>query len=285
MTDQSNESTASNVAAALTSLCPKCGYTTTCYFSECPKCGIVVEKFERLATTASNSGVDDASSPSPVFSDFTRPVGRRHQKPAGRLSAALFSAPARTNPLAYAGRFALFFLLSVWGMRLALSSVASNAAGKTFLHLVNLPFHEAGHIIFSPFGQFISSFGGTLGQLLVPVVCLVTFLIYRKDSFGASVSLWWFGENLLDIAPYIDDARAGVLPLIGGNTGQAAPYGFHDWQFLLNETGLLSYDHAIAAGSHGLGSLTIVIALLWGGALLWKQYGCLRPGSFAGPSY
>jgi len=37
-----------------------------------------------------------------------------------------------------------------------------------FMHLVNLPFHEAGHIIFKAFGRFIIFLGGCLGQLLMP---------------------------------------------------------------------------------------------------------------------
>ena len=91
------------------------------------------------------------------------------------------------------------------------------------------------------FGQFIGSLGGTLGQLLVPVICGIA-LLRRHDTFGASVCLWWFGENFLDIAPYMADARAGELPLLGGNYGKSSPYGFHDWEFILGETGLLAWD-------------------------------------------
>ena len=42
---------------------------------------------------------------------------------------------------------------------------------NSFLHLINLLFHEAGHIIFSPFGQFMTMLGGSLMQVLVPIVC------------------------------------------------------------------------------------------------------------------
>ena len=129
------------------------------------------------------------------------------------------------------GRIIILAVLLIWGWKLIFASIASNAAGKSFLHLVNTPFHEAGHVFFRPFGSFLRSLGGTLGQLLMPLICTVVLLLQTRDTFAAAVSLWWFGENFLDIAPYIGDARAGVLPLLGGNFGHSAPYGFHDWEF------------------------------------------------------
>lgn len=102
-------------------------------------------------------------------------------------------------------------------------SIESNAAGNFFLHLVNLPFHEAGHIVFRPFGAFITSLGGTLGQLLMPSIYMGVLLVKPRDPFGTSVALWWFGEIFLDIALYMNDARAAQLPLLGGNFGHSAP--------------------------------------------------------------
>ncbi len=80
------------------------------------------------------------------------------------------------------------------------------------------------------------------------------------------------GENFLDIAPYIADARAGVLPLLGGSTGASAPYGFHDWEYLLSETGLLGLDRMLGWSSHVLGSVLMLLALVWGGVLLGRQW-------------
>ena len=150
-------------------------------------------------------------------------------------------------------------------------SIESNAVGKSFLHGVNLPFHEAGHLIFRPFGELITSLGGTLGQLLMPLICMGVLLLKTRDPFGASVAFWWFGENFLDIAPYISDARAGQLPLLGGNFGYSAPYGFHDWQYLLTESGLLHYDHILAKATFLMGALIMLLSLLWGGFLLFKR--------------
>ena len=111
---------------------------------------------------------------------------------------------------------------------------------------------------------------------MIPTICLLVFLLKTRDAYGASISLWWLGENLIDIAPYVNDARAGVLPLLGGNTGQSAPYGFHDWHFILSETGLLAYDHQLARLSGAIGAFLMVTGLTWGGLLLYKSYQRLK---------
>lgn len=110
----------------------------------------------------------------------------------------------------------------------------------------------------------------------MPLICLIAFLFQVRDAFAASFCLWWFGENFIDLAPYINDARSLSLPLLGGNTGATAPYGFHDWEFILKETGLIRYDHLFAGISHKIGALLILLSLIWAGYLLIKEYGNLR---------
>jgi hypothetical protein len=62
------------------------------------------------------------------------------------------------------------------------------------------------------------------------------------------------------------------LPLLGGNFGHSAPYGFHDWQYLLTESGLLQYDHVLAKAAFAMGSVIMLLSLLWSWLLLVKQY-------------
>ncbi len=151
-----------------------------------------------------------------------------------------------------AGRAALYLVLLIWGGRLMTSSIQSNYVGESFLHLINLPFHEAGHVIFSLFGRFLQYLGGTLGQWLVPFIVLCAFLA-KGNPFGAAVGLWWLGESFLDIAPYMDDARAGQLMLLGGVTGSEVE-DYHDWEVILSSLGWLQYDHLIARISFTIGS-------------------------------
>lgn len=236
--------------------CPKCRRELHVQSEICPHCGIVFEKYLKYHPEQT----DQQGVQPPV-------VTIAEDNKANALKQLLFHE-TRQSTLALLGRSIIFAGLIFWSWRLISASIESNAAGNSFLHLVNLPFHEAGHIIFRPFGAFITSLGGTLGQLLMPSICVGVLLVKTRDPFGASVALWWVGENFLDIAPYINDARAGKLPLLGGNFGHSAPYGFHDWQYLLTESGLLQFDHVLAKAAFLTGSAIMLLSLLWGGLLL-----------------
>jgi hypothetical protein len=187
-----------------------------------------------------------------------------------RLKDLIFAVEEKTNPLYFGGRVILFLGAFLWGWIFIFKPIASNYAGESFLHLINLPFHEAGHILFSFFGRLLQVLGGSLLQVIIPAVCLVAFLM-RREPFSASIGLWWMGQSFIDIAPYINDARAGQLMLIGGVTGQEVP-DFHDWNVLLSMAGLLNYDGVIAHLAKYFGVLLILLALLWGGYSLWTQY-------------
>jgi hypothetical protein len=239
-------------------LCPKCGYQNPPNRQDCLRCGVIFAKIRVHANSPVQSQAQEVAADLPDRDSSLRNL--------------LLSCPDEVNLLLFTGRALVLLGMIVWGSKLIFVSIASNASGESWPHLVNLPFHEAGHVIFRPFGQFIASLGGTLGQLLVPLVCMATLLLKTRDPFGTAVCFWWLGENFLDIAPYIDDARAGQLPLTGGNLGHSSPYGFHDWEFLLTETGLLSYDHMLARVSHGVGSLAITLSIAWAGYLLYRQF-------------
>ena len=135
----------------------------------------------------------------------------------------------------------------------------------SFLHLPNLVFHEAGHILFMPFGRFMSVLGGSLTQLLIPIVCAVAFARQQEDWFGAAVCTWWAGENLVDLAPYIADARALQLVLLGGRTG--AEVEGHDWEYLLTAMGLVHRDVMLGQTARFLGALVMIAAIVWAIAL------------------
>ena len=101
--------------------------------------------------------------------------------------------------------------------------------------------------------------------------------IEDRGPFGASMALWWFGENFIDMAPYINDARALQLTLLGGVTGKDRP-GFHDWENILGTLGMLPYDHAIASAAMWLGLICMITACAWAGFLLFKELSALKQG-------
>ena len=109
----------------------------------------------------------------------------------------------------------------------------------------NLLFHEAGHLISGFLGPTMGLYGGTLGQLVIPVVCGVAFL--RQGSWvSVSVSPLWLFENFFNIARYVADARAQALPLVGG--------GEHDWANILSRWRALEHDATMA---------TILVVMGW----------------------
>ncbi|MGR9013406.1 MAG: zinc ribbon domain-containing protein [Gammaproteobacteria bacterium] len=245
--------------------CPKCRQQRPIHATTCSHCGIVFEKYLKYHPEQTDRQDVDPPIVSLYEQDKTKPLTQ------------ILYCDRQPNTLAYfLGRSIIFAGLIIWSWLLISSSIESNIVGNSFLHRVNLPFHETGHIIFRPFGAFITSLGGTLGQLLMPTICMTVLLIKTRDPFGASVALWWIGENLLDIAPYMNDARAGQLPLLGGNFGHSAPYGFHDWQYLLTESGLLQYDHILAKAVFVIGSAIMLLSLLWSGLFLLKRYPNLK---------
>lgn len=133
-----------------------------------------------------------------------------------------------------------------------------------YLHCLNLPVHETGHIVFGIFGKpVVTSLGGSLFQIIMPLVFGFALWIKPRDLMGASVGLWWAFENFIDVAPYIDDALHMRLMLISGGTGAEAPYGFHDWNFILSETGLLLKHDKIADVVYTMGYAGMVLCCLW----------------------
>jgi hypothetical protein len=240
--------------------CPKCSFVQPDQHLECARCGIIFAKYRRLpeikpeAEASPENRAEAATGAGEIIKEL------------------LFYVKPETNPLIFAGRAMFFLIILIWGIKFIFTPVSSNAVMDSFWHLVNLPFHEFGHIIFQPFGRLLTSLGGSIAQVCLPLVCLVVFLIKTRDAFAASFALWWTGQNFMDLAPYISDARSLTLPLLGGNTGRTSPYGFHDWEFMLKETSLIRYDHALAHSAYTLGTILMIGAFAWGGCILFKQY-------------
>ena len=162
-----------------------------------------------------------------------------------------------SGPVKWA-RMVLIAGLAYWTWQFARTPLSEDAM-DAFLHLPNLIFHETGHLIFSPFGQFMTALGGSLTQVLIPIVAAVAF-VRQGQPFGAAICAWWTGQNLVDLAPYIADARALQLVLLGGRTG--AEVEGHDWEFILTQLGIVHWDQTIGRIAHGFGMCIMVGALV-----------------------
>jgi hypothetical protein len=245
--------------------CPKCNFAQADSGTECLKCGIVFAKYLSVKNQASGKSAVI------LQLDSLKEVNHHSSNIKAYLKNLLFYINPEIGIYHLIGRVFVLLVIIVWGLKFIFSSIESNYSGVSFMHLINLPFHEAGHMLFRIFGQFLMTLGGSLTQCLVPLICLLTFLLKTKDPFAASISLWWLGENLIDLAPYINDARALKLMLLGGVTGRDIE-DYHDWELILRKLSLLEYDHVIAETAHVAGSLLMICAFIWGGSVLLIQY-------------
>ena len=157
------------------------------------------------------------------------------------------------------GRAALWAGLFIWGAWFVVHGIDWEAIGGSFMHQINLPFHEFGHVLFAPFGRFLAILGGSLFQVSLPLGLAVAFVISQRDNFGASVCLWWCGQYFVDLAPYIADAPLRALPPVGG-AGESS----HDWGNLLEMLGWMDGAQGLARLSFAWGSLLMGEAQGWG---------------------
>lgn len=251
--------------------CPKCRYERTDADTAdpgiCPACGLVFAKWLKQQYS------DGSSQPRAATLDYD------NDHDGGRIGATLtelrhlilHAEPARDALTLYV-RLILLVAFAAWGIYFIGLDFETNAIGQSFMHRINLVFHEAGHVIFSIFGShFMTTLGGTLGQLLMPVIVMFTLLFTNRDPYGTAFGLWWLGQSFMDCAPYINDARALELTLLGGGTGADKP-GMHDWENILLDLGMIEHDHQVATLFDLTGAALVLLAITWASYILYQQY-------------
>src|ERR1700760_2175398 len=121
----------------------------------------------------------------------------------------------------------LFYLTANWGQ-------------MTLLDNIHLPIHEGGHLLFGWLGETLGLWGGTLLQLLVPALLVVTFAV-RRELPGTTFCAFAFFHSLTGVATYMADALRLERPLgPGGGLGDEVE---HDWVRIFSSQGVL--PHAI----------------------------------------
>ena len=231
--------------------CPKCGQAPLpaeqAFPAECPGCGVILAKVG-------------------VAPPARHPVpGEVEPEPAESL---LWDVPEQVDATAFKARAALLALFALWGLRLGWLDYRDGEIMNSFIHGALLILHEAGHVVFRAFGEWVGVLGGTLGQLLMPVLLGSALLWKNRDPFGAAIGLWLFGVSVLDVAPYMYDALEPQLTLLGGGTGNDS---FHDWIYLFDSVHQLAHARRIGAFTHALGVGIVLLALAWGAAVLRLQ--------------
>ena len=256
--------------------CPKCGHAPLpadqAAPATCPACALVLAKFGTAPLRrprAPGDGGTAAGTPDGVATQ------------GGRLAALLFHLPhavSRTHWIARIVALAVFSLWTLWIWRG--TDIADGEIGSNFLHMVLLPFHEAGHYaIFRWFGEFIMILGGTLGQHLMPIVLGVALLVKRRDPFGAALFFWLLGFSVIDMGVYMYDAYDPKIALLGGGTG--AESDGHDWQNIFGDLNLLKRSRGIGLFFGWVGKAMMVTGLAWAAWMVWLQKKRLSDSPFA----
>jgi hypothetical protein len=274
-------------------ICPKCRYERqerdeAVHPGICPACGIAYIKWqEALAAEARELEERELAAAERkrllAIADITTTLLNRPKPPPEAFDVPVNTfwqraryytcfMPSDGHIAAFWAHVLIYILLLIWGGAFILHGMDSLWIGASFLHKVNLPFHEYGHVMFGVFGTFWMFLGGSLFQILLPLFPLAYFMVWQRDNFAASTMLWWSGQNFIDVAPYIADAQFRAIPLTTGNEDS------HDWWNLLSMTGSLDFADYYANLSFTLGVCVMLLSYAWGGYLLSIEFrGRARP--------
>src|SRR5262245_17413638 len=115
--------------------CPKCGEPrprdVVAPAAACPACGLVFAKWAQRVLGQER-----------VRDDVSDPGGRAGWPRVREL--LLPAADRRADPLALYARSALYVVLVIWGLYFISLDLRTNEIGQSFMHRINLVFHEAG---------------------------------------------------------------------------------------------------------------------------------------------
>ena len=122
-------------------------------------------------------------------------------------------------------------------------------SGVPLLGLVDLGFHELGHLLTYPFPEVVTAMMGSIAQVAVPLGVALYFLFLRREQLGAALCLAWAATSAQNVSVYIADAPSQMLPLLGD--------GEHDWAFVLGRFDAIDSAAAIAAFVNGFGMVLL----------------------------
>lgn len=110
----------------------------------CPACGVIFKVWlqHTYKAQAKKEAVDrPTTNPTRSYSPELLPSG---------FIQSLLVIPQNTDTTNLYGRAAIFVFLLLWGGSFIFMDFHTNEIGHSFMHNVNLAFHEFGHILFRP---------------------------------------------------------------------------------------------------------------------------------------
>jgi hypothetical protein len=240
--------------------CPKCGHERADGDSGtadvCTACGLIYSKYVKSRFAA----------PAPAGEAVAAEAGEPGL--IARAKELALYVPEETAAVHVYARAALLAVLVVYGIRLAAMDIPSWEMSRSLIHNPMVPIHEFGHVLFSPFGEFMHLLGGSLFQAALPLIFGGIFLVKNRDPFAAAVMLWWSAVAVMDIAPYAYDAHMPQHILLSGRTGDT---GSHDFIDVLADLGLLKKAQTVGYVMHRFGVVMLLASFAWAAWIVWKQ--------------
>lgn len=124
-------------------------------------------------------------------------------------------------------------------------------------HIFILYIHEAGHLFFRIFGETLYIMGGSLFQIIVPIVW---FIVAKRESSPLSnVALFFIGISVMDVSIYVKDAENRLLPLIGGLSKT-----HHDWGKLFRHWDAIDLAYPIGEFLFWVGFILCIAGIFFG---------------------
>jgi hypothetical protein len=249
--------------ATLYKTCPKCG-AAAAGLDSCAGCGLIFAKYLRAKFASPQSQGRPANA---------EPDEDGEDSLLSQAKALVLYVPEELDRGLVYGRAILLAAIAFYGAKLALMDIPSWEMAASLIHLPMVRIHEFGHVLFRPLGEFMTLLGGSLFQVLLPLIFGAIFVVKNRDPFAASVMLWWAAVAVMDVAPYVYDAFHPQHILLTGRTGDN---GAHDFIDVLGDLGLLHKAQPIGRGVHVFGLFMMITALAWGAWIVWQQYRRVR---------
>ncbi len=128
---------------------------------------------------------------------------------------------------------------------------------------IDLFIHEGGHFFFGFMGRLIYFMGGSLMQVVLPSLAIWVFL---KSGFRTLIgTLYWLGQNLVNVSVYIGDAPYRRLPLISDSA-------IHDWNWIFNHIGDMGLAEPVSTVVFVLGLISCAGAVIVAGYFLFRDF-------------
>jgi len=156
--------------------------------------------------------------------------------------------------------FEIIFLLLLGYLSLYLATDYQTPHGRHdmpfivwVIDTIDLFIHEGGHGVFHIFGQFLYVLGGSLIQFIIPTATIIVFL-RTSGPRSLMATLYWLGQNMINVSIYIADAPKQQLTLI-------SRHAIHDWRWLCGSMGIMDSAEDLAAVVAVLGTISLLGAI------------------------